>query len=380
LASRPSAFEAFIVDSEGVLIAHSDVDRVVQRASADWIPNLENLSAQNQLLGTTMEYEHEGNRMIGGFAGIKSSGLISGVQIPKAAAYLTAKALLNDLVLLSLGLLIATAVVSVFLAHRLTRPLEKLTHAVRQVGKGHFDIFVESPSKDEIGVLSTSFNQMAVELRQRLQELRGAQAALVQSEKLSAFGQLSAGIAHEVKNPLAGILGHAQLCLRKLTKDDPMHKHINIIEHETKRCTEIITSLMKFARQELADDLPEIDGNANQLQQVLINFAINAQQALDGKPGVVRVTTSKTDDGDVLLVFADNGPGIPEDIRENIFDPFFTTKPAGKGTGLGLSISYGIIKDHKGEITIESELGTGTAFVMKFPGIVDDIVVESSAA
>jgi signal transduction histidine kinase len=414
LASRPSAFQAFIVDSEGVLIAHSDVDRVVQRASANWIPNLENLVAQKQLLGTTIEYEHEGNQMIGGFAGIKSSGLLAGVQIPKAAAYLTARALLNNLVLLALACLIATAVLSVFLAHRLTRPLEKLTHAVRQVAKGHYDIFVESPSKDEIGVLSTSFNQMAGELRQRLLELRGAQAALVQSEKLSAFGQLSAGIAHEVKNPLAGILGHAQLCLRKLSEDDPMHNHINIIEHETKRCTEIITSLMKFARQEkteyaptdlndvarhamaivdhqlslnqvktqmdLAENMPEINGSANQLQQVLMNFAINAQQALDGKPGVVRLTTSQTDDGDVLLVFADNGPGIPEDIREKIFEPFFTTKPTGKGTGLGLSVTYGIIKDHKGDITIESELGTGTAFVMKFPGIVDDIVVATSAA
>jgi signal transduction histidine kinase len=375
LASRPSAFQAFIVDSEGVLIAHSDVDRVVQRASADWIPNLENLVAQNQLLGTTIEYEHEGKEMIGGFAGIKSSGLLAGVQIPKAVAYLTARTLLNNLVLLSLALLIATAVLSVFLAHRLTRPLEKLTHAVRQVGKGHFDIFVES---------------------------------------LSAFGQLSAGIAHEVKNPLAGILGHAQLCLRKLSEDDPMHNHLNIIQHETKRCTEIISNLMKFARQEkmeyeptdlndvikhgmaivdhqlslnqvkiqmnLADNLPEINGNANQLQQVLMNFAINAQQALDGKPGVVRLTTDKTDDGDVLLVFADNGPGIPKNIRDKIFEPFFTTKPAGKGTGLGLSVTYGIIKDHNGEITIESELGTGTAFVMKFPGIVDDIVVASSAA
>ena len=414
LVSRPSAFQTFIVDSEGVLIVHSDIDRVVQRASVDWIPNLENLVAQNQPLGTTIEYEHEGNQMIGGFAGIKSSSLLSGVQIPKAVAYLTARTLLNNLVLLSLALLIATAVLSVFLAHRLTRPLEKLTHAVRQVGKGHFDIFIESPSKDEIGVLSTSFNQMAVELRQRLEELRDTQAALVQSEKLSVFGQLSAGIAHEIKNPLAGILGHAQLCLRKLSEDDPMHNHINIIEHETKRCTEIIANLMKFARQEkmeyeptdlndvvnhamaivdhqlslnqvtiqmnLADNLPKISGNANQLQQVLMNFAINAQQALDGKSGVVRLTTSKMDNGDVLLVFADNGPGIPEDIQDKIFEPFFTTKPAGKGTGLGLSVTYGIIKDHKGEIKIESELGTGTAFVMKFPGIVDDIVVASSAA
>lgn len=414
LANRPSAFQAFIVDAEGVLLAHSDLERVVQRSTADWIPELSRVVEQQQLLGTTIEYEHDGKQMIGGFAGIKSSGLLAGVQIPRAAAYLTARELLNNLVLLSLALLIATAVISIFLAHRLTRPLEGLTHAARQVGKGYFDIFVEASSKDEIGVLSTSFNQMASELRQRLEELRRAQAALVQSEKMSAFGQLSAGIAHEVKNPLAGILGHAQLCLRKLKDHDPMHNYIKIIENETRRCTEIITNLMKFARQEqmeyrptdlndvvkqamaivdhqltinqvkielnLADSLPPINGNANQLQQVLMNFAINTQQALDGNPGIVRVTTNKTDDGNVLLVFADNGPGIPEDVRDKIFEPFFTTKPAGKGTGLGLSVTYGIIKDHKGEITIESALGTGTAFVMTFPGIVDDVVMESSAA
>ncbi len=130
----------------------------------------------------------------------------------------------------------------------------------------------------------------------------------------------------------------------------------------------------------LADNLPQIHGNANQLQQVIMNFAINAQQAMEGTPGKVRVTTSKKDDGNVLLVFADNGPGIPENIRDKILVPFFMTKPAGKGTGLGLSVTYGIIKDHKGEITIESEVGKGTAFVMTFPGLVDEIVMESSAA
>ena len=95
---------------------------------------------------------------------------------------------------------------------------------------------------------------------------------------------------------------------------------------------------------------------------------------------MLRLTTSITDDGNVLPVSPDNVPGFPENIRHKIFEPFFTTKPAGKGTGLGLSVTYGIIKDHNGEITIESELGTGTAFVMKFPGIVDDIVMASSAA
>ncbi len=414
LATRPSAFQVFIVDSEGALLVDSDRERIATRTVADWIPELGRLGGQQHLLGTTIEYEYQGKPTIGGFAPVESSGLLVGVQIPKAAAYVTARALLNNLVLLSLGLLVATALISIFLAHRLTRPLERLTEAARQVGKGDFNISVASSSKDEIGMLSGSFNQMATELRKRLDDLRRAQAALVQSEKMSAFGQLSAGIAHEVKNPLAGILGHAQLCLRKLKKGDALFDYLTIIEHETKRCTDIIANLMKFARQEklehepldlnevvrqamaivdhqltinnvkielkLAMKLPPIHGNANQLQQVLMNFAINAQQAFDGNPGIVRITTEQRDDDKVLLVFADNGPGIPADIRAKVFEPFFTTKAAGKGTGLGLSVTYGIIKDHHGEIKLESELGVGTAFIMSFPAIVDQVVMQSTAA
>ena len=414
LATRPSPHQVFIVDSSGVLLVHSDLERVAARAMADWIPERAGLGQQQRLLGTTIEYEYEGQPTIGGFARADGSGLLAGAQIPKAAAYLTARTLLKNLVVLSLGLLVATALISIFLAHRLTRPLERLTEAARQVGQGDFNIAVANSSKDEIGVLSGSFNQMAQELRHRLEELRRAQAALVQSEKMSAFGQLSAGIAHEVKNPLAGILGHAQLCLRKAKEGDPLHNYLTIIEHETRRCTDIITNLMKFARQEkmayesldindvvrqamnivdhqlsinqvkielkLGIKLPRINGNANQLQQVLMNFAINAQQAFDGNPGIVRITTEKADDGQVILVFADNGPGIPDDIRQKIFEPFFTTKPAGKGTGLGLSVTYGIIKDHKADIKIESQIGVGTAFIITFPGITDEIVMASSAA
>ncbi len=414
LARRPSAFQIFIVDSEGALIAHDDLELIVDRASADWIPEVGQLLEQERWLGSTIEYEQNGTPMIGGLARIKSSGLVAGAQIPRAAAYLTAQKLLNNLMLLAFALLLATSLLSVFLARRLTRPLEKLTHAARQLGQGNFSIHVEASSRDEIGLLSGTFNQMANELRQRLEELRSAQAALVQSEKMSAFGQLSAGIAHEVKNPLAGILGHAQLCLRKLKKSDPLHKNITIIAQETKRCIEIIANLMRFARQEkteyepinlndvakqalemmdhqltinqvkieqsLGPDLPQINGNANQLQQVLMNFGINAQQAMEGDPGVVRVTTDTDKDGNVMLIFADSGPGIPKDIQDKIFEPFFTTKPAGKGTGLGLSVTYGIIKDHKGEISIESKIGTGTAFIMTFPALTDEIVMTDTAA
>ncbi len=417
LTKQPSAFQIFIMDQEGQLLADADISRVASHATADWIPDPSGFARQQHLLGTTLEYEYQDMPMIGGLAQIEGTALLVAAQIPRAAAYLTARELLQNLMLLAFGLLVATGLISVFLARRLTRPLERVTAAAHQVGQGFFDIFVDASSRDEIGVLAGSFNQMASELRHRLEELRRAQAALVQSEKLSAFGQLSAGIAHEVKNPLAGILGHAQLCLRKVKPDDALHNHLSIIEHETRRCTEIITNLMKFARQEktehepidlndvvrhamkivdhqltmndvkielkLAPKLPSIEGNANQLQQVLMNFAINAQQAMEGRAGLVRVTTARTEDGKVLLVFADNGPGIPEDVQAKIFEPFFTTKPAGKGTGLGLSVTYGIIKDHKAEIKLESKMGVGTAFIISFPTSVGEdaeIVMESSAA
>jgi signal transduction histidine kinase len=176
---------------------------------------------------------------------------------------------------------------------------------------------------------------------------------------------------------------------------------MEIIEKETNRCTAIIQNLLKFARQEkvdygpvdlnrvatdamaivehqlemnkvklipeLTDNLPIISGNANQIQQVLINLMINAQQAMDGRSGEVNVATVAGGNGHIQVKVSDNGPGMPEDVRAKIFEPFFTTKPVGKGTGLGLSVSYGIIKEHKGEIEVDSAPGEGTTFVMTFP-------------
>ena len=269
------------------------------------------------------------------------------------------------------------------------------------MGKGEFDVSVTTSSGDEIGALSQSFNQMTDELRERDIKLKGANAALVQSEKLAAFGQLGAGIAHEVKNPLAGILGYAQLTLRKLDDDSPFRKNLDIIESETRRCTDIISNLLQFARQEtakmaeteinsvvesalqivdhqlgvnnvkiskeLANDLPPCDANANQLQQVIMNFAINAQQAMGSDGGTLTVRTHTGAADEVIIEVEDNGPGIPDEIKAKIFEPFFTTKPAGQGTGLGLSVTYGIIKDHGGEIRIEDVEGGGTRFVVSLP-------------
>ena len=249
-------------------------------------------------------------------------------------------------------------------------------------------------------MLSNSFNEMASELKKRESSLKAAQDALVQSEKMAAIGTLSAGLAHEVKNPLSAVLGYAQLSKRKLDQPEALLKNLDIIEHETKRCNEIISNLMQFSRQEkgefvhitvnevvsksmtivdhqlslknvrieseLADNIPQITGNANQLQQVLMNLMINAQHAIGDDGGTITLATFVRDES-VTITVSDTGPGVPAEIRAKIFEPFFTTKPAGQGTGLGLSVTYGIIKDHGGEITVECADTGGAKFVIVLP-------------
>jgi signal transduction histidine kinase len=301
----------------------------------------------------------------------------------------------------ALSLLACAAVFGIIWAHRFTRPLERLSAAAGEIAKGRFQTAVTVAPGDEIGDLATAFNQMAGGLRDRDEALQVAQSQLVQSEKMSAFGQLGAGIAHEVKNPLAGILGCAQLALRGAEPGSSVHTNLGLIEKETRRCKSIIDNLLKFARQEkahmdpievnpvvsdavaivrhqlemnrvhietdLGSALPEIYGNANQLQQVVMNLMINAQQAMEGEPGNVRVATVTTPEGGVEIRVGDNGPGIRKENLAKIFEPFFTTKPAGQGTGLGLSVSFGIVKDHGGEIRVESEVGQGSTFIITLP-------------
>ena len=400
LAGRSRVFETFLIDNSGSYLAHTNTGKVISRHKESGLPTLQEFRG-GQNIGTTHEYSYTGVQMVGGLARVEFGGLVAGVQIPKSTAYLTAKVLFSSLMGVSFALLIASVLLSLFWSRRLTRPLEKLSDATKELGRGEFNIHIERTSNDEIGHLAESFNQMASELSIREKALNEAQAQLVQSEKMAAFGQLGAGIAHEVKNPLAGILGFAQLSLRKTEKDSPLHKNLLQIEKETRRCKTIIENLLKFARQEkvqyaatdinrvvqdsidimghqlgihqikvekdLSANLPEIMANGNQIQQVLMNFMLNSQQAMNGNPGTVRLETAIADAQNIEIRVKDNGPGIPKEIQTKIFEPFFTTKPAGQGTGLGLSVSYGIIKDHGGIIRIVSQQGEGTLFIITLP-------------
>jgi len=317
----------------------------------------------------------------------------------------------------------AGLVFALIVASRMSKPIEQLVQAARVLETGDFDIRVKVTRNDELGDLGGAFNHMAVSLHERETALKEAQGALVQSEKLAALGTLSAGIAHEVKNPLAGILGNADLAMNQFEAmgfdaATPLRRYIEVIQKETKRCRGIVDSLMRFSRQEkaeqvlvdleiiaweavhlveyslnlarvrveknFADEVQVILGNSNQVEQVLLNMLQNAGHAMpDG--GVVRLATEFHPDaadapvGRLIaykhesfqgpfcrLSISDAGGGMSEEVQRKIFEPFFTTKPKGLGTGLGLSVTMGILGDHRARISITSAPGEGTTFFLDF--------------
>jgi two-component system NtrC family sensor kinase len=237
-----------------------------------------------------------------------------------------------------------------------------------------------------------------IDLRQKLEE---SQAQLLQAEKIASLGRLSAGVAHEINNPLAGILIYAELLQREMEPASKGREHVGEIINQTMRCQQIVNRLLEFSRQSMVQrtlvdlntvvdrvvelilhqalfhdiqvvrnldpDLPQFMGDPGQLQQVLTNLLINAADALQGQ-GTITITTRPGPEREgVVLTFADTGPGIPAYIRDRIFEPFFTTKPVGKGTGLGLSIVYSVIQRHGGTIEVDSRPGVGTTFTIRLP-------------
>jgi signal transduction histidine kinase len=400
LTSRSGVFDVFVADTSGALLAHRDRMRVVRQEVLVIPPEVGAIDPQRSA-SISLEYKDSGTPMIGGFAPVNFGGLVTAAQIPSSAAYLASRDLLNRLLAVALILLLVSALAGLFWSRRITRPVERLSGATRTIAQGRFDIKVNVDSRDEIGTLAASFNQMAAQLSDREKALRDAQVKLTQSEKLAALGQLGAGIAHEVKNPLAGILGCAQLSLRGAEDGTPLKKNLLLIEKETKRCKTIIENLLKFARREtsvleptdinrVVEDavaialhqlelqqiktrmdldraLPVVLASANQIQQVLMNLMLNAQHAMEGRPGSISLTTRQRDPEWIEIRVSDTGPGISAENMKKLFEPFFTTKPVGKGTGLGLSVSYGIIKAHGGEIRAESEPGKGATFIITLP-------------
>jgi two-component system NtrC family sensor kinase len=233
------------------------------------------------------------------------------------------------------------------------------------------------------------------------QELEAVQSQLIHTEKIASLGRMAAGVAHEINNPLAGILIYAELLQRDLAADLVHRDNIEVIINQTMRCQQIVHRLLDFSRQTLGDQklfdvngmigrcvelighqaffhnikvaqqldpsLPQMVGDPGQLQQVITNILLNAADAMNGQ-GQITIATRPAPQGDgIIMTFTDTGCGISPEIRDKIFEPFFTTKPPGKGTGLGLSIVYGVIQRHGGTITADSPPAGGTTFTIRLP-------------
>jgi two-component system NtrC family sensor kinase len=224
---------------------------------------------------------------------------------------------------------------------------------------------------------------------------------LLQTEKLSSLGKIAAGIAHEINQPLTGVLTFASLLGRRLQDDEEAGRDVQIIVRETHRIRNIVKGILDFAREtparktsmpieqvldqtlelivhqqrffgveltkDYGADTPRVSVDGGQLQQVFMNIVFNALDAMNGQ-GVLTIRT-RSRNGLVEVEIADNGPGMPQDIMSKIFDPFFTTKDSssGVGMGLGLAISYGIVQNHQGEIMVTSQEGRGTTFTIQLP-------------
>ena len=307
-----------------------------------------------------------------------------------------------------------------FFVNRAMEPLRELRDSAEAVGRGDFSRRVQLRSRDECGELATAFNRMTenvqqaqAQLQQTVNTLKTTQAQLVQSEKLSAVGEFVAGVAHELNNPLAAVMGFSEMLKDADVREDH-RRHLDLIFKSATRCRKIVQSLLSFARRHqperkpvavnklieevleilayqlrtsnvevvcrFASDLPLVLADGHQIQQVVMNLINNARQAIEANQdsGCITIST-ETQSSTIRIAIQDNGPGIPAENLSRIFDPFFTTKEVGKGTGLGLSLCYGLIREHGGSIAVSSQPGKGANFIIELPATADRAPVESLA-
>jgi two-component system NtrC family sensor kinase len=273
------------------------------------------------------------------------------------------------------------------------RPVAALVEGTRRVSAGDLNVTIPFIGRHELGELAKAFNTM-------IRSLADTQNQLAQADKLASVGRLAAGIAHEINNPLTGVLSYASLLRKRMDQDPSACEDLDVIVRETVRCRGIIRGLLDFARPtaparkptdlndvvrravsvvmtqlsmqkvvlslDLAPDLPSANLDGNQIQQVVVNLLLNAADAIGTEGGTIRAITHPGAGSLIELLLEDSGKGIPAEDLPRIFEPFFTTK-GNHGTGLGLAVSWGIVEAHGGSLEAQSKPGNGTCFTLRLP-------------
>jgi len=303
------------------------------------------------------------------------------------------------LIVAGAGAVAICAVLIVALAYVIQRPMVELQEKIAQVSQGNLNVAVSFAQRnDEIGDLGRNFNHMMQQLRESREEIeRLHRTQMSRAEHFATLGELATGLAHEIRNPLAGIAGVIEIVGRDLPATSPARAVVKDVRLEITRISRTLTDLLEtarprrpevrfsnlnttvehavmLARQQVlsrpikielqqAPDLPEVEHDSDQIHQVLLNLLLNAVQAME-KTGTVNVEIGSRD-GCASVVVSDTGRGISPQNLPNIFRPFYTTK--GDGTGLGLSLAHRIVEDHHGRIEVSSVVGKGSTFTVLLP-------------
>ncbi len=391
LAKEEDIEYIFITDEEGNIFAHTFTGGIPE-GLLSWNP-LNGRRKAAQLLDTEKGYIRDiGIWMFDGMA----SELHIGISEERLTN--TLHKIRNIIIFLTIFVTIISTVTAFLISRFLIiKPLNKLVEFAKALGRGEFGKRIELQSLDEIGTLSCAFDKLSMDLKKARETMEEAHKHMLQTEKLSSLGHLSAGLAHELKNPITTL----KMLFQDFKDDEGAHSITNeeatVILEEVENIDDLLTKFLGFTRQEspvltetnindiikhalsmsafnlkkqnikvyneLPKDLPLINIDKSLIEQVFLNLILNSVQAMpDG--GELRLSGSAMDSF-LEIKFEDTGDGISDDIKSKVFDPFFTTKE--RGTGLGLSIAYNIIKAHRGYIGFESIDSKGTVFIVRLP-------------
>ncbi len=413
-AGDTNGWQAILVDAEGRVIAHRESSLSLARTDMSENPAVRRLLVNEKNGALIQQGELSAFSLVPDF----NWGVV--LSQPRHEAWSEMrKSRLVTVIWTSVSIL-ALLVLGGLFTGRITRNLRKFVSGAEAFGRGELDTRIDLRSKDELGVLASTFNQMGVELKksreeieawnrelvkrveERTRELEQAHQRLLETSKLAAIGQLGAGVAHEINNPLVGILGNVQLMMTKCDHNDQdVFKTLQKIESAAKRCRDVTQNLLRFSQPEsdshheycdlkqvlldayslieqqtilsgietiwrIDPKTPKILGDYRQLMQVFHNLFANARTAMS-TGGTLTISTESTNGTQVEVLVKDTGKGIPTEHLEHLFEPFFTTKDVWTNTGLGLSLAYRIISDHGGDIRVESRPGIGSSFSVFLP-------------